>query len=203
MRDKLHPLLQIPIPLLLRAGCIRAQMEMNCTPLLAGPSIECADQTGGRFRCDPGTAINKSIRFGGAESIAAEELVLDAPYSHFTETLRNLKALINPGLGDGVNVIGIVSSVPKEGKTTIAANLAALIIASSGARTLIIDSDVHLRQLTAKLAPHAREGLIEALIDPSRLATLVSKRQALGARRLAVRSLDSLSYSGHPRWSRC
>jgi succinoglycan biosynthesis transport protein ExoP len=110
-----------------------------------------------------------------------EEFVLDAPYSRFTETLRNLKALINTGqLGDGVKVIGVVSSVPKEGKTTIAANLAALIIASSGARTLIIDSDVHLRQLTAKLAPDAREGLIEALVDPSRLATLVSKRQRSG-----------------------
>jgi succinoglycan biosynthesis transport protein ExoP len=87
--------------------------------------------------------------------------------------------LINTArLGDGVKVIGVVSSVPKEGKTTIAANLAALMIASSGARTLIIDSDVHLRQLTAKLAPDAREGLIEALVDPSRLRTLVSTRRS-------------------------
>jgi succinoglycan biosynthesis transport protein ExoP len=70
--------------------------------------------------------------------------------------------------------------VPKEGKTTIAANLAALMIASSGARTLIIDGDVHLRLPTAKLAPDAREGLIEALVDPSRLATLVSKRKRSG-----------------------
>jgi len=66
-------------------------------------------------------------------------------FSRFTEELRNLKAMINTAqLGDGAKVIGVVSSVPKEGKTTIAANLATLIIASSGARTLIIDSDVHL-----------------------------------------------------------
>ncbi len=71
-----------------------------------------------------------------------------------------------------------MSSVPKEGKTTIAANLAALTIASSGARTLLIDSDVHLRQLTARLAPDACEGLIEALVDPSRLPTLVSTRRS-------------------------
>jgi polysaccharide biosynthesis transport protein len=110
-----------------------------------------------------------------------EEFVLDAPYSRFTETLRNLKALISAAqLGDGVKVIGIVSSVPKEGKTTIAANLAALMIASSGARTLIIDSDVHLRNLTARLAPDAREGLIEALVDPSRLPTLVCRRRRSG-----------------------
>jgi succinoglycan biosynthesis transport protein ExoP len=108
-----------------------------------------------------------------------EEFVLDAPYSRFTETLRNLKVLINTGQrGEGVKVIGVVSSVPREGKTTIAANLAAHMIASSGARTLIVDSDVHLRQLTARLAPDAREGLIEALVDPSRLSTLVSKRRS-------------------------
>ncbi len=70
--------------------------------------------------------------------------------------------------------------MPKEGKTAVAANLAALIVASSGARTLVIDGDVHLRLLTARLAPDAREGLIEALVDPSRLATLVSKRRRSG-----------------------
>src|SRR5712672_662063 len=118
---------------------------------------------------------------GGAKSMLVEEFVLDAPFSRFTEEVRNLKALINTGqLGDGVKVIGVVSSVPNEGKTTIAANLATLMIASSGARTLIIDSDVHLRLLTARLAPDAREGLIEALVDPSRLSMLVSKRKRSG-----------------------
>jgi succinoglycan biosynthesis transport protein ExoP len=117
---------------------------------------------------------------GSTKSAPVEEFVLNAPYSRFTESLRNVKALINNAqLADGVKVIGVVSSVPKEGKTTIAANLAALMIAS-GVRTLLIDSDVHLRLLTAKLAPDAREGLIEALLDPSRLATLVSKREHSG-----------------------
>jgi succinoglycan biosynthesis transport protein ExoP len=116
-----------------------------------------------------------------AKSIPIEEYVLDAPYSRFTETLRNLKALINTAqLVRGAKVIGVVSSVPKEGKTTIAANLAALIAASSGARTLIIDSDLHLRLLTAALSPDAREGLIEAINDPSRLPALVSKRPRSG-----------------------
>jgi succinoglycan biosynthesis transport protein ExoP len=118
---------------------------------------------------------------GHPSPILLEEFVLDAPYSRFTEELRNLKVMMNTSqLGDGGKVIGVVSSVPKEGKTTIAANFAALMIASSGARTLIIDSDVHLRLLTARLAPDAREGLIEALVDPSRLPTLVSKRKRSG-----------------------
>jgi polysaccharide biosynthesis transport protein len=109
-----------------------------------------------------------------------EEFVLDAPYSRFTETFRNIKALIDTAQPLGSKVIGVVSSVAKEGKTTIAANMAALMVASAGARTLVIDADLHRRLLTAALAPDAREGLIEALADPSRLATLVSKRPRSG-----------------------
>ena len=119
--------------------------------------------------------------FRSTKSMPIEEFVLDAPYSRFTETLRDVKALISTAQRvHGVKVIGVVSSVPREGKTTIAVNLAALMIASSGARTLIIDSDLHLRLLTAALAPDAREGLIEALDDPSRLASLVFKQQRSG-----------------------
>ena len=120
---------------------------------------------------------------GHAKLLPMEEFVLDAPYSRFTETLRNIKALIDTAQhasGAGAKVVGVVSSLAKEGKTTIAANLAALMISSSGARTLVIDADLHRRLLTAALAPDAREGLIEALEDPSRLASLVCKRERSG-----------------------
>ena len=113
-------------------------------------------------------------------SIPIEEFVLHKPYARFTEALRSVKAMINTAqLVHNVKVIGVVSSVAKEGKTTIAANLASLIMAT-GARTLVIDGDLHMRRLTARLAPDAREGLIEALADPARLSTLVSKRQRSG-----------------------
>jgi polysaccharide biosynthesis transport protein len=116
-----------------------------------------------------------------AEVMPVEEFVLDAPYSRFTESLREVKALINAaGLERGAKVIGVVSSVSNEGKTTVAANLAALMIASSGAKALVIDADLHMRRLTAKLAPDAREGLIQALDDPCRLANLVHKRPRSG-----------------------
>jgi succinoglycan biosynthesis transport protein ExoP len=119
--------------------------------------------------------------FGRTKRMLIEELVLDAPYSRFTEAVRDVKASIDMGqVSHGAKVIGVVSSVSKEGKTTIAANFGALLTGSSGARTLIIDADLHLRRLTANLAPDAREGLIEALDDPSRLATLVCKRQRSG-----------------------
>lgn len=110
-----------------------------------------------------------------------EEYVLDAPYTHFTESIRNLKTLLDGARNtQGAKVIGVVSSVPDEGKTVVAANLAALLVASSGARTLIVDSDLHLRKLTAALAPGASKGVIEALENPSRLADLVCKRERSG-----------------------
>ena len=116
-----------------------------------------------------------------AKSTPMEEFVLDAPYSRFTEALRNVKAQIDTNRGvHGAKVIGVVSSQPKEGKTTVGANLAALMIAASGARTLVIDSDFHVRRLSATLAPDAREGLLEALENPTRLPWLVSRRQRSG-----------------------
>jgi hypothetical protein len=53
-------------------------------------------------------------------------------------------------------------------------------MAAPGVRTLVVDGDLHRRKLTDALAPGAREGLIEALDDPSRLATLVVKRDHSG-----------------------
>jgi succinoglycan biosynthesis transport protein ExoP len=107
-----------------------------------------------------------------SKSRLIEEHVLAAPWSRFAEALRNIKALIDYAHSrDGTTkVIGVVSSVPAEGKTGVAANLAALMMAASGARTLVVDGDLHRRKLTDALAPGAREGLIEALDDPSRLA---------------------------------
>ncbi len=58
--------------------------------------------------------------------------MLDEPYSRFAEALRNIKALVDAAQGGtGAKVVGIVSSVPDEGKTIVAANLASLVIASS------------------------------------------------------------------------
>ncbi len=123
------------------------------------------------------TSATPATPFGAGETL--EEFALDHPYSRFAETLRTIKATISASQDAGSGkVIGIVSSVAKEGKTTIAANLGALMIAASRAETrvLIIDGDLHLRNLTTRLAPTARVGLIEALADPSRLPTIVCTR---------------------------
>lgn len=115
------------------------------------------------------------IRRRGA-SADISEWVLDAPRSRFAETVRNiLVALRRAPHGQGPKVIGVVSSVPKEGKTTVAANLGAMS-ASLGRRTLLIDGDMHQRALSKALAPDARQGLLEAVTAPDRLASFVVHR---------------------------
>jgi polysaccharide biosynthesis transport protein len=125
-----------------------------------------------RFRCK---APPQHAIVDAPEGI--EEFVLEAPFSRFAETIRNVKISIDADRRSrDVKVIGVVSSVAREGKTTVAANLGAFVAGSSGARCLLIDGDLHQRSLTIKLAPGAREGLIEVLGDPNRLAEVVRHR---------------------------
>lgn len=118
-----------------------------------------------------GTKPGPSAALGNApppphENPAMTRYVVDHPFSRFAETLRNVKVSIDVAcLTREVRVIGIVSSLPKEGKTTAAANLAQLT-ALIGHRTLLIDGDLHTRSLTRELAPHAKTGFLETLRNP-------------------------------------
>jgi succinoglycan biosynthesis transport protein ExoP len=106
--------------------------------------------------------------------------VVDHPFSRYAETLRNIKVSIDVArLTRDVNVIGIVSSLPKEGKTTVAANFSHLV-ALTGHRTLLIDGDLHTRSLTRELAPHAKTGLLEALRDPQSLGQHIKRSKETG-----------------------
>ncbi|AMA59733.1 MULTISPECIES: Wzz/FepE/Etk N-terminal domain-containing protein [unclassified Bradyrhizobium] len=106
--------------------------------------------------------------------------VVDHPFSRFAETLRNIKVSIDVArLTREIKVIGIVSSLPKEGKTTVAANFAQLI-ALTGHRTVLIDGDLHTRSLTRELAPNAKTGLVEALNDPASLGYHVQRSKETG-----------------------
>lgn len=106
--------------------------------------------------------------------------VVDHPFSRFAETLRNIKVSVDVArLTKEIKVIGIVSSLPKEGKTTVAANFAQLI-AMTGHRTILIDGDLHTRSLTRELAPDANSGLVEALNDPTAFGYHVQRSKETG-----------------------
>jgi len=90
---------------------------------------------------------------------------VDAPFSRFAESLRVLKVAIDLSeLVRSNKVIGFTSSLPNEGKSTLAA-AAALLIAQTGARTILVDCDLRNPSLTQALAPSAQAGLVEVISD--------------------------------------
>ena len=87
--------------------------------------------------------------------------VVDSPLSRFTESIRAIKIAADLAGADNPNkIIGIASSLPNEGKSTIALSLAQLI-AHGGKRAILVDCDLRKPTLTRTLAPNASAGLIE------------------------------------------
>lgn len=92
-------------------------------------------------------------------------VAVEAPRSQFAETLRNTKLACDIVLqGKKCAVIGVVSCLPGEGKSTVAANFAGLI-ASSGARTLVIDADLRNPGLSKMLASEPEVGLVDVILN--------------------------------------
>ncbi|WFR97737.1 polysaccharide biosynthesis tyrosine autokinase [Rhizobium tumorigenes] len=90
--------------------------------------------------------------------------VVDHPHSAFAETMRSAKISADlQGTEGRSKVIGIISTLPGEGKSTIAVNFAELL-AMQGARTLLIDADLRNPGATRSLGQHAKDGLLEVLI---------------------------------------
>jgi succinoglycan biosynthesis transport protein ExoP len=100
-------------------------------------------------------------------------IVIEAPRSVFAETLRNAKLASDVMFqGKTDRVIGVVSALPGEGKSTTAANFAALL-ASSGKRTLLIDADLRNPGLTRMLRTPPKQGLVEAVLGEISWASAV------------------------------
>jgi succinoglycan biosynthesis transport protein ExoP len=113
-------------------------------------------------------------------SLRTGEYVVDWPYSRFTQTLRSIWATINIAQREtGAKVVGVFSSNPGEGKTTLAINLAAHFGRHTTTRALLIDADFYRQSLTKSVAPEARVGLREALREPAALAKFVVRKERL------------------------
>jgi succinoglycan biosynthesis transport protein ExoP len=96
--------------------------------------------------------------------------VMEQPFSRFSETLRAVKVTLDlSGLARKSHVIGFVSGMPNEGKTTVACNFATLISAS-GQSAVLVDLDLRNPSLTRRLAPDAKIGLIEVIRGEAELS---------------------------------
>jgi len=106
--------------------------------------------------------------------------VLEHRRSQFAETLRSAKVAADLALSDTKSkVLGMISLLPEEGKTTLSYNFATLI-AATGARTLIIDADLRRPTLSRHATPHCKAGLIEAVLHKATMQEAIFVDPATG-----------------------
>jgi polysaccharide biosynthesis transport protein len=89
--------------------------------------------------------------------------VIDEPLSAFAEGFRAVKVAADiSGSIKRNKVIGITSSLPHEGKSTVACNFAELI-AHGGSKVILIDGDLRNPALTRRLGSGADIGLLQVI----------------------------------------
>jgi succinoglycan biosynthesis transport protein ExoP len=84
------------------------------------------------------------------------------PLSHFAESLRMVRAYLRVAADGSPSVVQVTSAVPGEGKSTVAAALAASA-ALAGIRTALVDVDLRTASLSGMFGLRHEEGLREIL----------------------------------------
>ncbi|MCW8058794.1 polysaccharide biosynthesis tyrosine autokinase [Agrobacterium tumefaciens] len=114
----------------------------------------------------PATEAPESGHPGLTLPTSVARYAVDHPLSSFAETLRSTRLAIDLGIPakSGARIVGVVSALPSEGKSTISINLAQLL-AGQGARVLLLDADIRNPGATRAMARHASEGLLEVLLE--------------------------------------
>nr|WP_050780987.1 AAA family ATPase [Bradyrhizobium sp. ORS 278] len=93
----------------------------------------------------------------------------DEPLSVFAEAVRAIKLSIGvEGARRPNHVIGFTSTLPAEGKSTIACNVA-IQMADAGKRVILLDADLRSPTLATHVEPRPKLGLLQVLAGESRL----------------------------------
>lgn len=105
------------------------------------------------------------------ESGAFRQISDVAPFSATAEALRYIKVAIDLHPAGG-KIIALVSALPGEGKTTVAASFAAFV-AKSGSRVLVIDADLRNPSMTNTLGYRSAPGLLDLVAGDASFDDLV------------------------------
>jgi polysaccharide biosynthesis transport protein len=90
------------------------------------------------------------------------ETIINAPACEYAEAIRAIKLTIDMNNQANAKIIGLTSSLPSEGKSTLAVAMATLM-AQSGARVILVDCDVRHSSISRLLAPDAITGLLDVI----------------------------------------
>jgi succinoglycan biosynthesis transport protein ExoP len=144
---------------------VEAALQANCIAVL--PIVQ--------GRIDPSRwSFADKVDESGTRTIARDDWsVMDDPFSRFAEGIRSIKVASDQiETRKSTKVIGVTSSVPKEGKSTVATALAQ-IIAYGGSRAILVDCDLRNPSLSRGLTPNAKSGLLEVISGRARLEDVI------------------------------
>ena len=106
--------------------------------------------------------------------------IVDTPSCPYAEAVRSLKLTIELNRKSTVtNVIGLTSTLPSEGKSTLAAAMASLI-GQGGARVLLVDCDVRNPSLSRTLSPIASAGFLDVVAGQVELEDAIWRDSTTG-----------------------
>jgi succinoglycan biosynthesis transport protein ExoP len=138
---------------------IREDLGLKCFGMLPKVAVPQLERAGGRRLLGAHRSRDDRPDIGTLASY-----VRDVPHSEFAEALRSVAtSLVHACSGHHCKVMGVISVAAQEGRTVVAANLAALFAGEPG-RTLLIDGDIRSPALTKALVPEATGGLADVLV---------------------------------------
>lgn len=130
------------------------------TDAAAAAGVECVGllpqlpRTAGRDASSVALASRDGVERGIRNTSPTLDVAVRLPRSRFSQTMQRLRLAALDRYGVRPVSIGITSTLPGEGKTTVAVNLAR-ITALCGTRTLLIDCNFYQPHLSHLLAPDA------------------------------------------------
>ena len=121
-------------------------------------------------------------------------MVADQPLSAFSDGIRGIRSRLSSVVfPPGGVVVGIVSAVSGEGRSTIAANLG-ILLASNGHRAILVDCDFRNPGLSRAMAPGSRLGFGDASLTQELLDDAIWRDDQTGLAFLPAHR----DGSGHP-----
>ncbi|MCI0598514.1 MAG: polysaccharide biosynthesis tyrosine autokinase [Beijerinckiaceae bacterium] len=156
----------------------QVEEELQCGCLAMLPLLKASNEADVRDPC-----IGESATSTQPKRIQARpmlDIVLDKPFSQFSEALRTVKVASDlSAIVKTKKVTGFISTLPGEGKSTVSANYAQLI-AHAGTRAILIDADLRNPTLSVQLGSEG-SGLIDVLAGWKSIdeAMLVDSRSGL------------------------